>query len=120
MTESLVYKIVPAGLWRQADATGAFTGSPVDVQDGFIHFSTASQLDDTARKHFTGQADLLLVTIDAGALGAAPHDLRWEPSRGGQLFPHLYGPLPVSAVRRVEPFEVPTGIHTDAHDQPPH
>ncbi len=107
MTEPLVYKIVPAVLWREAEARGVFVGSPVDLQDGFIHFSTAGQLDETARKHFAGQRDLLLVTVDAAALGA-PHDLRWEPSRGGALFPHLYGPLPLTAVRAVEPFVVPT------------
>ncbi len=102
MPAMMIYKIVPAALWREAEATGAFAGSPVDQQDGFIHFSTADQLTETARKHFAGQQDLLLVTVDAEQLV-----LRWEPSRGGQLFPHLYGSLPLSAVLTVEPFAVP-------------
>lgn len=98
--KALIYKIVPASLWHEAEARGAFTGSPVDIRDGFIHFSTVEQLAETAQKHFAGQRDLLLVTVDTTQL-----DLRWEPSRGGQLFPHLYGPLPLSAVRLVEPFD---------------
>lgn len=99
---AVIYKIVPAPLWRQAEAQGQFTGSPVDVRDGYIHFSTAEQLTATARKHFAGQQGLLLVTIDATQV-----PLRWEPARGGQLFPHLYEPLPLSAVRAVAPYEVP-------------
>lgn len=98
----VIYKIVPAVLWRDAEARGAFAGSPVDAQDGYIHFSTAAQLAETARKHFAGQRDLVLVTVETAHL-----DLRWEASRGGQLFPHLYYPLPLTAVRRVEPYEVP-------------
>ena len=82
----LVYKIVPAALWRDAQVAGAFRGAPVDLADGFIHFSTAGQARETAAKHFAGQEGLLLVAVDAAALGAA---LRWEPSRGGGLFPHL-------------------------------
>jgi uncharacterized protein (DUF952 family) len=95
-----IYKICPAGLWRQAEAAGRFDGAPVDLADGFIHFSTAAQVAETAAKHFAGQHDLLLVAVDAQALGAA---LRYEPSRGGALFPHLYGRLPLSAVRWVKP-----------------
>lgn len=95
-----LYKIVPAALWRAAEATGRFDGAPVDRADGYIHFSTGAQVRQTAQKHFAGQADLLLVAVDAGALGAA---LRWEPSRGGALFPHLYGALDLAAVRRVDP-----------------
>ena len=90
----LIYKIVPAGLWHAAVAAGTFTGSPVDQADGYIHFSTAAQVGATAAKHFAGQADLLLVAIPLSALGET---LKWEPSRGGDLFPHLYAPLPVSA-----------------------
>lgn len=97
-----IYKIVPAALWRAAEAAGVFAGSPVDVRDGFIHFSTKAQLAETAAKHFAGQTDLLLVEVDAGQL-----DIRWEPSRGGALFPHLYGVLRMSAVESVEPFEAP-------------
>lgn len=92
---SLIYKISPAPAWREAEALGRFTGAPVDVADGFIHFSTAAQVRETAKKHFHGQADLLLAAIDADRLGPA---LTWEPSRGGQLFPHLYGALEMSAV----------------------
>ena len=91
-----IYKIVGDKEWRAAEAKGEFTGSAVDVKDGFIHFSTASQAKETAAKHFSGVADLLLVEIDAAVL-----PLKWEASRGGALFPHLYEPLPMSAVRRV-------------------
>ncbi|HUO21229.1 MAG TPA: DUF952 domain-containing protein [Caulobacteraceae bacterium] len=89
-----VYKILPAGEWRAALAVGRFEGSAVDLQDGYIHLSTAQQAQETARRHFHGQADLVLVRLDADALGGA---IRWEPSRGGALFPHLYGPLDVAA-----------------------
>jgi uncharacterized protein (DUF952 family) len=98
----LIYKISPRAAWRRAEADGVFSGAPVDVKDGFIHFSAAHQLRETATKHFAGEADLVLATIDADTLGAA---LRWEASRGGDLFPHLYGPLPMSAVREV--FDLP-------------
>lgn len=90
-----IYKIVPASLWQSARAKGLFEGAPVDLADGFIHFSTAAQAAETAAKHFAGQADLLLVAIDGASLGKA---LVYEPSRGGQLFPHLYGTLPLDAV----------------------
>ena len=96
----LIYKIVPDGLWREAAAKGSFGGSPVDVTHGFIHFSTGSQVRDTAAKHFAGVSDLLIVAVSAADLGAP---LRWEPSRGGDLFPHLYAELPMAAVRWVEP-----------------
>ena len=95
---SVIYKIVPEGLWRDAVDQGSFTGSPVDVTDGFIHFSTASQVRDTAAKHFAGVADLVLVAIATTGL-----ELRWEPSRGGELFPHLYDALPLTAVQWVKP-----------------
>lgn len=97
----LIYKIVPASLWREAERSGVFAGSPVDLRDGFIHFSTAAQLAETAQKHFAGQRDLLVVAVDADSL-----ELRWEPSRG-QLFPHLYGTLELSAVRSVDPLTAP-------------
>ena len=90
----MIYKIVPADLWRQAETVGKFTGSPVDRRDGYIHFSTAAQAPETARRHFAGAADLRLV-----ALGS---QLRWEPSRHGDLFPHLYAELPMTAVRWVK------------------
>jgi len=94
----LVYKICPRTLWREAEAEGRLQGSPDDLADGFIHFSTADQLAETATRHFAGQHDLVLLAVDGAALG---DDLRWEPSRGGDLFPHLYAPLPVTAVRGV-------------------
>ncbi|MBS9719278.1 DUF952 domain-containing protein [Tianweitania sp. BSSL-BM11] len=94
-----IYKITPRALWQQAEAAGQFTGAPVDEADGFIHFSTAAQVKETAAKHFAGQTDLLLVAIDEAALGEG---LRYEPSRGGDLFPHLYAPLPLSAVMWVK------------------
>ena len=97
---TLIYKICPEPLWREAERAGAFAGARVDRRDGFIHFSTAAQLGETAARHFAGQNDLLVVAVDAEALGA---ELRYEPSRGGDLFPHLYGPLPLSAVRWVKP-----------------
>jgi uncharacterized protein (DUF952 family) len=88
----LIYKISPRNAWEQAMAAGVFTGAPVDIADGYIHFSTAEQARETAAKHFSGQTDLVLVAFDASVFGA---DLRWEPSRGGALFPHLYAQLPV-------------------------
>ena len=91
----VVYKIVAAKEWSEAERAGVFLGAGVDRADGFIHFSTAEQAPDTADKWFAGRDDLTLAAIDAEALGGA---LRWEPSRGGALFPHLYGPLPMSAV----------------------
>ena len=106
---STLYKILPAPLWREAESGGRFAGSAVDLRDGFIHFSTAAQVAETAAKHFAGQSDLLLLSVDAGALGAA---LKWEPSRGGALFPHLYGELDLKAVRKVEPLPLgPDGRH---------
>ncbi|WP_267425444.1 DUF952 domain-containing protein [Methylobacterium sp. GC_Met_2] len=96
---ALIYKICPRDLWQEAEAAGRFEGAPIDRQDGFIHFSTAAQAAETAARHFAGQADLLLIAVDAEALGDA---LRHEPSRGGDLFPHLYGPLSLNAVKSVD------------------
>ncbi|MGE0041057.1 MAG: DUF952 domain-containing protein [Vicinamibacterales bacterium] len=96
----LVYKIVPATLWEAAREARRFAGAPVDLADGYIHFSTAAQARETAARHFAGQAGLLLVAVDAEALGDA---LKWEPSRGGALFPHLYAELPFTAVRWERP-----------------
>ena len=93
---NLIFKIAGAAEWRAAEAAGVFAGAAVDRADGYIHFSTAAQAAETAAKWFSGRDDLVLAAIDADALGA---DLRWEPSRGGALFPHLYAPLPLSAVR---------------------
>jgi uncharacterized protein (DUF952 family) len=98
-----IYKICPEPLWRRAEAAGVFTGAPVDLADGFIHFSTAAQVVETARRHFAGQGDLLLIGIDGGKLGPA---LKFEASRGGDLFPHLYAPLGMDAVRWVRPLPI--------------
>jgi len=92
----LIYKICPEALWREAEAAGVFRGAAVDLADGFIHFSTAEQVRETAAKHFAGQRDLVLVAFDDDRLGET---LRYEPSRGGALFPHLYGPLDPKAAR---------------------
>ncbi|MBA8877177.1 DUF952 domain-containing protein [Phyllobacterium myrsinacearum] len=96
----LIYKITPRTLWQAAEAAGVFDGAPIDHADGYIHFSTAAQAVETAARHFTGQEDLLLVAVEAGRLGAA---LKYEVSRGGDLFPHLYATLPMNAVLWVKP-----------------
>jgi uncharacterized protein (DUF952 family) len=108
-----IYKITPQALWREAEAGGRFTGAPIDVADGFIHFSTAAQVRDTAAKHFAGQTDLLLVAIDKASLGPA---LKYEVSRGGALFPHLYDVLELNTVKWVKP--LPLGAD-GAHQFPP-
>ena len=95
---SRIYKILAREEWAAAEAAGAFAGSAVDLTDGYIHFSTAAQAPETARRHFAGQAGLVVLEIEADDLGEA---LVWEPSRGGDLFPHLYGPLPIDRVRAV-------------------
>ena len=87
----LIYKILPRAEWEAASAKGLFEGSTIDLKDGFIHFSAADQWAETLAKHFAGQTDLLLVAVEADALGPG---LKWEASRGGALFPHLYGVLP--------------------------
>jgi uncharacterized protein (DUF952 family) len=96
---SLIFKICGTAEWREAERDRVYRGSPVDARDGFIHFSTAAQLAETAAKHFAGRDDLVLIGVEAEALGDA---LRFEPSRGGALFPHLYAELPLAAVRFVE------------------
>ena len=93
-----IYKICPASAWREAERQGVYHGSADDARDGYIHFSTASQVAETARKHFVGQTGLFLIEVDADALGDA---LRWEPSRDGELFPHLYGELDLGAVTAI-------------------
>jgi uncharacterized protein (DUF952 family) len=106
---TLVYKICRRALWTEAEQAGIFRGAPVDHADGYIHFSTAEQVRETAAKHFAGADDLVLVAVDAESLGPA---LNWEPSRGGALFPHLYGELPLTAARWVEPLPLgPDGRH---------
>lgn len=101
MTESsVIYHICRADEWAAAVRTGCYAGSSQDAADGFIHFSTRAQVVESAARHRTGQSGLVLVAVDAGRLGAA---LRWEPSRRGMLFPHLYGALPLTAVLSVRP-----------------
>lgn len=108
----LIYKIVPRGLWDEATAAAVFRGSAADLEDGFIHFSTATQVHATAAKHFANVSDLLLIAVDDAALGEA---LTWEPSRGGDLFPHLYAPLPVQLATFVK--ELPIA-HDGRHQFP--
>ncbi len=95
---SLIYKIIPRDLWRTAQALGRFEGAAIDLSDGYIHFSTEAQAQETARRHFHGVADLVVLAIEAATLGEA---LVWEPSRGGDLFPHLYGTLDTGLVLAV-------------------
>jgi uncharacterized protein (DUF952 family) len=99
----VVYKIVPETLWQQARQSGVFNGAAIDLTDGFIHFSTASQARETAARHFAGKDGLLLVAVDTEALG---EKLVFEPSRGGDLFPHLYAPLQLSAVLWEKPLPI--------------
>lgn len=96
MTQT-AFKILTAFQWAQFKADGVFTGAPVDVADGYIHLSAADQVQDTLDKHFAGQTGLVIAEIDLDALGSI---VRWEVSRGGALFPHAYGALPISAVIR--------------------
>lgn len=100
MSAAAIYKIVPAALWQTAEAAGRFDGASIDLTDGFIHFSTAEQARETAARYFAGQEGLMLVAVDAAALG---DKLVFEPSRGGDLFPHLYAPLLLSAVLWAKP-----------------
>lgn len=95
-----IYKICDREEWERALAQGQFAGSAVDREDGYIHFSTALQLRETARRHFAQRQDLVLLAVEAHTLGP---ELRWEKSRGGDLFPHLYAPLAVAGVHSVMP-----------------
>ncbi|MFJ6197824.1 DUF952 domain-containing protein [Micromonospora sp. NPDC092111] len=96
----MIYKLLPTSEWEQARRTGQVPASALDRQDGFRHLSAADQVVETARRHYAGATGLTLLTVDPAALG---DDLRWEPSRAGALFPHLYGPLPTSAVTAARP-----------------
>ncbi|WP_292228471.1 DUF952 domain-containing protein [Brevundimonas sp.] len=101
----IAYKVVAADEWRAAVAEGRYEGSAVDLADGYIHMSTEDQLAETLRKHYAGQTDLLMLSVD---LTQFSDDLVWEPSRGGALFPHLYAPLPVAAVTASRALSVTT------------
>jgi uncharacterized protein (DUF952 family) len=105
MERRLIYHMCRQAEWAAAEAAGSYRGSSQDAADGFIHFSTAEQVHETAARHFAGAADLVLVAVEAGRLGPA---LKWEPSRGGALFPHLYGELPLAAVQWVRPLSLGT------------
>ena len=98
-TSRFIYKICPESLWHAAESAGVFRGAPVDLEDGYIHFSTAEQAVETAARHFAGQDNLLLVQVDSHRLGDR---LKWEVSRGGALFPHLYGDLQLKAVTKID------------------
>jgi uncharacterized protein (DUF952 family) len=100
---SLVYKIATAAVAAAAAESGSFAGMPIDHSDGYVHLSTAAQLPETLALHFRGQDDLVLLAVRTDAVAA---DLKWEPSRGGELFPHLYGPLPTTAVAWTAPLSV--------------
>src|SRR5215470_7471027 len=109
MVRRLIYHMCPRGEWATAEAAGQYRGSAQDAADGFIHFSTGAQLRESAHKHRAGQGDLVLVTVDAARLGTR---LKWEPARGGALFPHLYGALPLTAVVAIDPLPLgPDGAH---------
>jgi uncharacterized protein (DUF952 family) len=119
----MIYKICAAAEWAAAKPAGFYHGAAVDMRDGYIHFSTAAQVRETAAKHFAGQRDLVLITVDGSRFGAA---LKWEPSRGGALFPHLYEPLALAAVVSVVPLPLgddgrhvfPAAIDDAHHDTP--
>lgn len=101
---ALIFKLSSRSQWLEAEASGRFTGAPVDLKDGYIHFSTGAQVRETAARHFAEETALIVAAVDPEKLGPA---LKWEPSRGGDLFPHLYGELPMEAVVYVA--DVPLG-----------
>ena len=109
---TMIYKICSATIWQQAETAGFFAGAGIDLADGYIHFSSADQIAETARLHFASQLDLVLVEVDSNAI-----EIVWEESRGGQLFPHLYNQVPLSAVVSIWPLAV-AGDGT--HRLPPH
>lgn len=99
----VAYKLIDASEWAAARASGVYSGSAVDRADGFIHLSAAGQVVETARRHYAGRRDLRLLTVDLATLADT---VRWEASRGGDLFPHIHGPLPVTAVAAERPLAV--------------
>ncbi len=107
-----LYKVVSLATWETVQLDGVFRGAGIDISDGFIHLSAADQVVETVRKHFAGEQDLLLISVDADALG---DDLRWEPSRGGALFPHVYGQINLDAV--IDAVPLPLG-HDGTHEFP--
>ena len=99
----MTYKIISTEDWATFQTAGTYAGSAVDLADGYIHMSTVAQVAETARKHYAGRDNLMLLTVNLDTLGEA---LKWEPSRGGDLFPHLYADLPLSAVTATQAFAV--------------
>lgn len=117
MNDKVIYHMCRADEWADAQQSGSYGGSSQDKADGFIHFSTRAQVWTSAAKHRRGQDNILLLEVDADALGDA---LKWEASRGGALFPHLYGPLPVTAAISVTPLELDEdGVHIFPDGFPP-
>ncbi|MEM7386117.1 MAG: DUF952 domain-containing protein [Verrucomicrobiota bacterium] len=112
--EDKIFKVTTHAEWREVEKCGVFQGAAVDLKDGFIHFSTRSQVVETVAKHFAGQSDLLLIELDAGSLG---EELKWEISRGGEHFPHLYGAFSVHQARNVTP--LPLSDDGTSHVWPP-
>lgn len=104
----LIYKIFHAHEWAALRTNGSTAGAPIDVADGYVHFSTAEQAAETAAKYFAGQSELFLVALDADSLG---EDLKWEPSRGGALFPHLYREMRIADVHWAQPLPLQDGVH---------
>ena len=103
---TLIYKLLPQSEWQAAKAAGVFKGSGIDLADGYIHFSTGQQAQETASRYFAAQTDLMLLTLEADDLGPK---LVWEPSRGGDLFPHLYEPLTLDKVLAETLLELESG-----------
>lgn len=103
-----IFKILRADEWVALRLQKQTLGAPIDVSDGFVHFSTPEQVAETAAKHFADADDLMLLSFDSDALGPG---LKWEPSRGGALFPHLYGPLNLSDVQWAQPLPLKSGVH---------
>jgi uncharacterized protein (DUF952 family) len=104
----IILKILRAEEWAALRRDGASAGAPIDVADGYVHFSTAAQAAETAAKHFASEDELMLLGIETDRLGEA---LRWEPSRGGQLFPHLYRELRMADVAWAQPLPLVGGVH---------
>lgn len=109
----MIYKICSRDEWNKAMEAGEYRGAPIDLEDGFIHFSTETQMKETAAKHFSGQRNLILVGFDEAIFGSS---LRWEPSRGGALFPHLYDTIDSSVAHRV--YDLPWNEQQQAHTFP--
>lgn len=105
---ALIYKILPRDLWTKAVIDGIFQGAAIDLTDGYIHLSTAEQAEETARRHFAGQDNLVLAAFDPSDFSAT---LKWEASRGGALFPHVYGSINPAQVKWVKPLPLSHGAH---------